>query len=219
MVKHIEKFLKIGDSLNVLNVSHDRLRVSIFHVSLVGAAFEEFNYLLEIDADVLTKDIPGLKTYGEYKDDCIYEWNDKIPWVHKKPWMADGVWKEPTAVKHDCKPFCIKSGYFEWPTCNWRDKGYCNGGNFPGAFQDVQDEMKLNKDEDDDVGHLDYLVHGNAPFIINKEEERSKERRCKLLGISLTKPPACKMERFEVVKCSFGPSEKYVAIKECGYYD
>ncbi|GKB05719.1 hypothetical protein Tco_0833914 [Tanacetum coccineum] len=85
---------------------------------------------------------------------------------------------------------------------------------------DVQDKMELNKDKDDDVGYLDdYLFHGNAPFIINEEEERSKERRCKLLGIPFTKPPACKMERFEVVKYSFGPLEKYVAIKECVYYD
>ncbi|GJU63621.1 hypothetical protein Tco_1245456 [Tanacetum coccineum] len=32
-------------------------------------AFMEFNYLLQIDADVLTKDIDRFKTYKEYKDD------------------------------------------------------------------------------------------------------------------------------------------------------
>ncbi|GJU78759.1 hypothetical protein Tco_1275829 [Tanacetum coccineum] len=31
--------------------------------------FKEFNYLLKIDLDVLTKDIEGFKTYEEYKDD------------------------------------------------------------------------------------------------------------------------------------------------------
>ncbi|GJU29163.1 hypothetical protein Tco_1172752 [Tanacetum coccineum] len=388
-VERVEKFLKIADLLNVPNVSHHRLRVSIFLVSLTGAASEwfkdesigsitkwvdladkifrkfyppsrawrivetnevskkilwdpantkfenwlaskfksyktmngytknalwnywkkgddqevmtnkelsdsedgnlneeeEFNYLLGIDVDVLTKDIPEFKTYGEYKDDWIYEWKDKIPWVHEKPWMADRVRKEPTAVKHDCKPFCFKSGHSEWSTCNWRDEGYFNGGNFPGAFKvsntlryqdyewyealeesdlkdealrnkaaleesmnqeeessnddwshyspidewedyehdanieadvnsnynpyfdisrlfndhttknddkDVQDEMELNKDEEYDMGYLDdYLVYGNAPFIINEEEERPKERRCKQLWIPFTKPPAC----------------------------
>ncbi|GJY05933.1 hypothetical protein Tco_0371873 [Tanacetum coccineum] len=36
-------------------------------------AFKEFNYLLQIGPDVLTKDIDGFKTYKEYKDDWIYE--------------------------------------------------------------------------------------------------------------------------------------------------
>ncbi|GKF42589.1 hypothetical protein Tco_0125931, partial [Tanacetum coccineum] len=46
-------------------------------------AFKEFNYLLQIDPDVLTKDIDGFKTYEEYKDDWIYEWNKDVPWVHE----------------------------------------------------------------------------------------------------------------------------------------
>ncbi|GJW00799.1 hypothetical protein Tco_1556050 [Tanacetum coccineum] len=47
--------------------------------------FNEF-YLLQIDLDLLTKDIEGFKTYEEYKDDWIYEWNKDIPWVDEKPW-------------------------------------------------------------------------------------------------------------------------------------
>nr|GEW68191.1 hypothetical protein [Tanacetum cinerariifolium] len=42
-------------------------------------AFKEFNYLLEIDPNVLTKDIEGFKTYDKYKDDWIYEWNKDVP--------------------------------------------------------------------------------------------------------------------------------------------
>ncbi|GKF63351.1 hypothetical protein Tco_0186799, partial [Tanacetum coccineum] len=38
-------------------------------------AFKEFNYLLQIDLNLLTKDIDGFKTYEEYKDDWIYGWN------------------------------------------------------------------------------------------------------------------------------------------------
>ncbi|GJS75341.1 hypothetical protein Tco_0725222 [Tanacetum coccineum] len=44
-------------------------------------AFKESNYLLQIDPDLLTKDIEGFKTYEEYKDDWIYEWNRDVPWV------------------------------------------------------------------------------------------------------------------------------------------
>ncbi|GJY85597.1 hypothetical protein Tco_0499623 [Tanacetum coccineum] len=62
--------------------------------------FKEFNYLLKIDPDLLTKDIEGFKTYEEFKDDWIYEWNKDVPWVHEKPWMDYGAWKEPTPVTH-----------------------------------------------------------------------------------------------------------------------
>ncbi|GKC72866.1 hypothetical protein Tco_1118749, partial [Tanacetum coccineum] len=67
--------------------------------------FKEFNYLLKIDPNVLTKDIERFKTYEKYKDDWIYEWNENVPWVHEKPWTDAG-----------------------------REDRYCNGGNFPGAY-------------------------------------------------------------------------------------
>ncbi|GJT04907.1 hypothetical protein Tco_0839369 [Tanacetum coccineum] len=88
----------------------------------------------EIDSGVLTNDIEGFKTYDEYKDDWIYEWNKNVPWIHEKPWTDIGVWKEPTPVTHCCKPFIYKTGCSEWPTCSWREDGYCNGGNLLGAY-------------------------------------------------------------------------------------
>ncbi|GKA90003.1 hypothetical protein Tco_0811815 [Tanacetum coccineum] len=80
------------------------------------------------------------------------------------------------------------------------------------------DEQEPMEDNDDDIGNLDdYLVCNDAPFIVNEEDERSNERRCKLLGIPYIKPPTCKSEKFEVIKYSFGPEEEYVAIKEYEY--
>ncbi|GKA82062.1 hypothetical protein Tco_0788810 [Tanacetum coccineum] len=43
------------------------------------SAFNEFNYLLKVDPDLLMKDIIGFKTYEDYKDDWIYEWNKDVP--------------------------------------------------------------------------------------------------------------------------------------------
>ncbi|GJR21544.1 hypothetical protein Tco_0970071, partial [Tanacetum coccineum] len=97
-------------------------------------AFNEFNYLLQIDPNLLTKDIEGFKTYEEYKDDWIYEWNRDVPRVAEKPWTDTGVWTEPIPVKHYCKPFNYKTGCSEWPACSWKNDGYCNGGNLPGAY-------------------------------------------------------------------------------------
>ncbi|GKG15257.1 hypothetical protein Tco_0354857, partial [Tanacetum coccineum] len=82
-------------------------------------AFKEFNYLLKVDLDLLTKDIMGFKTYDDYKNDWIYEWNKDVPWVDEKPWTITETWTEPTPVEHTCKPFNYKTGCSEWPTCSW----------------------------------------------------------------------------------------------------
>ncbi|GJX49704.1 hypothetical protein Tco_0276549 [Tanacetum coccineum] len=157
-VEHIEYFLKIVDPIDLPNVNQDKLRVVVFLISLAGDAwrcdeikptseetfdleetnhddeqefseifrietnlfdyetplcekFKEFNYILKIDPDLLTKDIEGFKAYDEYNDDWIYEWNENVPWVHEKPLTDTG-----------------------WPTCSWKEDGYCNGGNLPGAY-------------------------------------------------------------------------------------
>ncbi|GJU70135.1 hypothetical protein Tco_1256394 [Tanacetum coccineum] len=112
-----------------------RIDTNIFdYETPLCSTFKEFNYILEVDPDLLIKDIIGFKTYEDYKDDWIYEWNKDIPWVDEKPWAETGVWTKPTPVKHTCKPFNYKTGCLEWPTCSWRDDGYCNGGNLPGTY-------------------------------------------------------------------------------------
>ncbi|GKF08689.1 hypothetical protein Tco_0042913 [Tanacetum coccineum] len=82
----------------------------------------------------MTKDIIGFKTYEDYKDYWIYEWNENVPWVYDKPWLDNGIWKEPKRVKDTCKPFNYKTGCSEWSTCSWREDGYCNGGNLPKTY-------------------------------------------------------------------------------------
>ncbi|GJS82952.1 hypothetical protein Tco_0749493 [Tanacetum coccineum] len=112
-----------------------RIDTNIFNYEThLCSTFNEFNYLLKIDPDLLTKDIMGFKTYEDYKDDWIYEWNKGIPWVDEKPWTDAGVWTEPKPVKHTCKPFNHKIGCSEWPTCSWKNDGYCNRGNLPGTY-------------------------------------------------------------------------------------
>ncbi|GKC48585.1 hypothetical protein Tco_1071330 [Tanacetum coccineum] len=100
-------------------------------------AFKEFNYLSQINVNVLTKDIPGFKTYEEYKDDWINEWNKGIPWVNKKPWINDGVWSEPIdTIHHECNPLRFKNRTAKWPTCNWKEDGYCNTRDLPGYIRE-----------------------------------------------------------------------------------
>ncbi|GJU01501.1 hypothetical protein Tco_1111839 [Tanacetum coccineum] len=140
VIEHIEYYLKIIDPIKLPNVDHDKLRIVVFLILLAGGtwkcdkeetvkifkietdvfdyetplclAFNEFNYLLKVDPDLLTKDIMGFKTYEDYKDDWIQQWN-KIYMVDEKPWTDPGVWTEPKPVKHTCKPFNYKTGYFK----------------------------------------------------------------------------------------------------------
>nr|GEV74817.1 hypothetical protein [Tanacetum cinerariifolium] len=70
-------------------------------------------------------------------------------------------------------------------------------------------------DDDDDINDLDnYLIPQDASYYVDKEEERFKERKSKLLEITYEKPPTIKSEKFKVIKYSLGPAEEYVAIKE-----
>ncbi|GJY13135.1 hypothetical protein Tco_0382444 [Tanacetum coccineum] len=68
-----------------------RIDTNIFdYETPICSAFNEFNYLLKVYPDLLTKDIMGFKTYDDYKDDWIYEWNKDVPWVDEKPWTDTG---------------------------------------------------------------------------------------------------------------------------------
>ncbi|GJX02055.1 hypothetical protein Tco_0185968 [Tanacetum coccineum] len=180
-------------------------------------AFKEFNYISQIDVDVLTKDIPGFKTYEEYKDDWIYDWNKDL--INKKTLdESTNVMEELSDDKWD----------HDLPVDEWKDyehttyiktnvssnqMTYNEVCQIVMDYNDTQgkqgwfDEHELMGEEDDDINDLeDYLIQKDLPYYVNEEEETSKERRFKLLGVPFVKPPTCKTEKFEVVKYSFGPA-------------
>ncbi|GJW68848.1 hypothetical protein Tco_0123272 [Tanacetum coccineum] len=70
--------------------------------------------------DLLTKDIEGFKTYEDYKDDWIYEWNKDVPWVDENHGLTRNNGPKPTPVKHTCKPFNYKTGV-RMATCNMEE--------------------------------------------------------------------------------------------------
>ncbi|GJW15807.1 hypothetical protein Tco_0019940 [Tanacetum coccineum] len=218
-VEHIEYFLKIVGPIDLLN----------------------------IDPDVLTKDIEGFKTYDEYKDDWIYEWNKNVPWVHEKPWTDTGVWTEPAPVVHCCKPFNYKSGYSEWPTCSWKEDGYCNGGNLPGAYivgntlhyqdlewyealkdSELKEEALRNKaimegliNEDDESSNNGWRRWDGYEIADHDQEEKEYENEHedeeRCELFDDHELPVCTIRRFEMIKYSCGHDEEYVAIKEDEY--
>ncbi|GJX55462.1 hypothetical protein Tco_0285359, partial [Tanacetum coccineum] len=203
------------DEVEVTKIFRIETNVFDFETPLCRA-FKEFNYLLQIDPDVLTKDIDGFKTYEEYKDDWIYEGNKDVPWVHERPWTDNGTWEEPTPVRHHCKPFNYKNGFSEWPTCSWKDDGYCNGGNLPGAYiignthryQDLEryEALKDRKLKEEALKNK-AIMEG----IIDNDDEscNEDEERCEVFDDQ--ERPICDIRRFEMIKYSFGEDEEYVS--------
>nr|GEY88877.1 hypothetical protein [Tanacetum cinerariifolium] len=175
--------------------------------------FKEFNYLLQIDPDVLTKDIEGFKTYEEYKEDWIYKWNKDVPWVHEKPWTDTEVWTEPALVVNCCKPSNNKSGCSEWPTRSWRNDGYCNEGNFFGAYI-IGNSLHYH-----DYEWYKALEDGE----LKKEALRNKAIMERTLDDDddneTHELPVCNIRRFEMIKYSFGDDKQYVTVKEDEYDD
>ncbi|GJR67011.1 hypothetical protein Tco_0013076 [Tanacetum coccineum] len=207
--------------------------------------FKEFNNLLQIDPDLLTKDIEGFKTYEEYKDDWIYEWNIDVPWVDEKPWNDDDVWTKPTPVKHYCKPFNYKTGCSEWPTCSWKNDRYCNGGNLPRAYivgyllhyQDYEWYEALKDSElkeqalrntiimeglttDDESSNDDWRRWESHEITYHYHDEFEYENETHNERPELCEAhelPMCNIRRFEMIKYSFGQDEEYIAVKEDEY--
>ncbi|GJT61397.1 hypothetical protein Tco_1004930 [Tanacetum coccineum] len=173
-----------------------RINTHIFHLETpICSAFNEFNYLLKIDPDLLTKDIEGFKTYKDYKNDWIYEWNNDIPWVGEKPWSENGVWTSPTPVEHTCKPFNYKTGCSEWPT---------------SSMEKVDDDNELSHEQ---RKQWNLYTNYDDAYEINHEYNNDEEL-CEAHN-----PPSCNLRKYTMIKYSFNDDEEYVAAKEDEYYD
>ncbi|GKB34972.1 putative reverse transcriptase domain-containing protein [Tanacetum coccineum] len=185
-------------------------------------AFKEFNYLLQIDPDLLTKDIEGFKTYEDYKDDLIYDRNKDVPWVDEKPWTNAGVWTKLTPVKYTCKPFNYKTRCLEWTTCIWKDNGYCNGGNLPKTYiignqLHCQDYEWYEALEDSELKYEALRNKAIMEGFINEDDDESHNEREELCEVH--ELPVCNVRRYMMIKYSFNNNEDYVAVKEDEYDD
>ncbi|GJR94215.1 hypothetical protein Tco_0266389 [Tanacetum coccineum] len=149
-----------------------RIDTNIFdYETPIYSAFNKFNYLLKVDPDLLTKDIEGFKTYDDYKDDWIYEWNKDVPWVDEKPWTDTGaIWKD--------------------------------------LFKRDDDESNYEQ-----LRRWDIYTNSDDTYKTNHDDNERKEL-CKV-----HEPSVCTIQRFEMIKYSFGQCEEYVAIKEDEYDD
>ncbi|GKE39776.1 hypothetical protein Tco_1463181, partial [Tanacetum coccineum] len=216
-VKHIEYYLKIIDLIKLPNVDHDKLRIVVFPISLVGGARRWFYRTKE--SITCWVDLTA-KNFGKYYPSSRIEGNNTP--------------KEPKPVKHTCKPFNYKTGCSEWPTYSWREDGYCNGGNLPGAYhignslhyQDLEWYEALEDSElKDEALRNKAIMEG---LISDDESSNDCWKRWKnethdegheLCGIKTHEVPVCQIKRYKMIKYSFNNDEEYVVVKEDEYDD
>ncbi|GJR19000.1 hypothetical protein Tco_0967527 [Tanacetum coccineum] len=174
------------------------------------------------DEEVLTdEELFDLKeTYVNEKDE-IAEINKDVPWVPEEPWSENRVPYE--IIDHFCIPF-LEDGELKDEALIKKRANLKNfetlihlmsSGRISSMLITLEPMLTITLI----LIFLECLIVDNEPYHDNEEEEQYKEGRCELLGNPNQEPPTCKIERFEVIKYSFGPAEEFVAIKECGYND
>ncbi|GJV11753.1 hypothetical protein Tco_1353294 [Tanacetum coccineum] len=170
-----------------------RIETNLFdYETLLYEKFKEFNYILKIDPDLLTKDIDGFKTYEEYKDDCIYKWNENYHGYTKN----HGLTLEYGLNQlHELK-----------------DKALRNKAIMEGLI-DEDDESSNNDWRRWDGYEITYHDQEEREY----ENGHENNEICELFDDH--KLPVCNIRRFEMIKYSFRDDEEYVAVKEDEYDD
>ncbi|GKD12465.1 hypothetical protein Tco_1196872 [Tanacetum coccineum] len=197
----------------------------------------------EIDDDMGGDDEVKLTDEESSDDEDEIAENKDVPWVDEKPWSGTAVWTKPKPVKHTCEPFNYKTGCLEWPTCSWKEDGYCNRGNLPGTYiienqlhyqdyewYDTLDDCELKEEALRNKVIMDGFINNDESccelkrkwniytnyddtYEINHEDNGNKEL------CEIHEPPICNIRKFMMIKYSFNDDEEYVAVKEDEYDD
>nr|GEV02802.1 C2 calcium/lipid-binding domain, CaLB [Tanacetum cinerariifolium] len=169
--------------------------------------FKKFNCLLNEESNLIVRRTKKFKPHDEIKSNWINTWKKVTPWskdeVPYEENQASKIHENDLQVEEILKsdPYL---DIYKMISLTRNDEG-----------KTIREKQKPQRNNNDKMGSLEhYLVQKDPPYFVNEEEEKSKERKRMLLGIPYVKPPTYKIERFEVVKYSFGPLEEYVAINE-----
>ncbi|GJW50795.1 hypothetical protein Tco_0092146 [Tanacetum coccineum] len=192
---------------------------------LKGKFLDDLHLVLDPDYPFTKNE--GFKTYENLRTidlrmDNVCAWGNT-----KNHGRIYGAWEKPTQVTRLLQPFNYKTRCSEWPTCGWREDGYCNRGNLPGAYiignslhyQDYE-WYKALKD-----GELKEEALRNKAIIegtIDDDDEwimKLMKERQEICSNETHELPICNIRRFEMIKYSFGDDKEYVAVKEDGYDD
>ncbi|GKA32696.1 hypothetical protein Tco_0719063 [Tanacetum coccineum] len=185
-------FIEWLGSKNFNYKTMDHYTIKAIWIYWIKGDDEEFNYLLEVDPDLLTKDIIGFKTYEDYKDDWIYEWNKDVPWVDEKPWTDTGDYQWYEALEDS----------------ELKDEALRNKAIMEGSIKEDDDELRYEQKRQWNT----YTNYDDA-YEINHEHNNSEEL------CEVHEQPVCNIRRYMMINYSFNDDEEYVAVKEDEYDD
>ncbi|GJS40408.1 hypothetical protein Tco_0565451 [Tanacetum coccineum] len=157
--------------------------------------FKEFNYLLKIDPDLLTKDIKGFKTYEEFKDDWIYEWTKTYLGWTRNFRLTQEYGKNQTRNLH--------GAYIIRNSLHYQDY----------EWYEALEDSKLKEDALRNKAIMERLIDDDNDDEPHHEADE-REELCEIHEL-----PVCTIRRFKMIKYSFEQDEEYVAIKEDEYDD
>ncbi|GKC82556.1 hypothetical protein Tco_1138273 [Tanacetum coccineum] len=164
---------------------------------------EETAEIFKIETNVFDYEIPICLAFSEF---------NYLLKVYDKPWLDNGIWKEPKPVKHDCKPFNYKTRYLEWyealEDSELKDKALRNKAIMKGS---ISGEKSCNDGWRRWESHeITYHDHDE----IENETHDERQELCEAHEL-----PVCNIRRFKMIKYSFGQDEEYVVVKEDEYED
>ncbi|GKA83748.1 hypothetical protein Tco_0805343 [Tanacetum coccineum] len=237
-VKHIEYFLKIVDPIDLPNVNQDKLRVVVFPISLAGDAWRWFDRIkgsitswVDLTAKFFGKYYPHSRT--DKVNTPIIKWDPTNPKFKK--WLASKF------VYYKTMDIFTKGAL------RWKEDGYYNGENLPGAYivrnilryqdlewydtlkdSELKDKALRNKaimegliDEDDESSNNGWRRWDIYEITDHDQEEREYENGHEVKErcklFDNHELPVFNIRKFEMIKYSFRDNKEYVAVKEDEY--
>nr|GEW90661.1 hypothetical protein [Tanacetum cinerariifolium] len=165
-------------------------------------AFEEFNFLFQIDPDLLTKDTEGFKTYEDYKNDWIYEWNKDVQMMDT---VMEETYPELTYIVGNQLHYQDYEWYEALEDSELKDKSLRNKVIMEGFIKE-DDESRYEQKRRWNI----YTNYDDA-YKINHEDNESEEL-CEVHEL-----PVCNIRRYMMIKYAFNNDEEYVSVKEDEY--
>ncbi|GJT18692.1 hypothetical protein Tco_0877398 [Tanacetum coccineum] len=233
--KHIDKFFKIVGLIKINGLTQDRFRLTVFLVSLAGAASEWF----------IKKCLASITTWDNMVEKFILKFHHLSDHDEEEETEEDN---NPNETDNVPKIFKIEGNMFDFETPLLYDE-LVDGklkeetialkakikGSWGDATPGVMKFCKWLKDSFENFHEIDYNVlvklqecwwkvnaHEIAPFtqILKasyvgdlKENQGHEEQN----GNPNPEPSNCKIRRFEMMKYSFDNDEDYSTIKESEY--
>ncbi|GJS40341.1 hypothetical protein Tco_0565384 [Tanacetum coccineum] len=238
-VEHIEYFLKIIGPINLQNVNYERLRLSVFPISLVGNAskwFDKFKGSITTWVDLTEiffgKYYPPSGTSRMTETNAKWDPTDvKFEECNNQEKVIDNGFSNLEEANNNKEQeigeiFRIETNLFDYetPLCaEFNEFNYLLKKSF-GDFHELDYELlekpkdywrKVNDHKCSPFANWRSYIRGPyanyySNFLDMKEHE--DEERCELFDDQ--ERPVCNIRRFEMIKYSFGEDEEYVSIRK-----